>query len=138
MSSARASQEMRQGRLTGAWGPKGFSVCAVGLGTFEMVKRAFNGWLFVGVGLLSQTIKQMQQRMLELKKTLQKELVSDPSPRRWLCGAPQGPRFLMVRPSSPRTADLWEVRCWLVGQWPCHLECASGKGLCDPWHKPFL
>lgn len=42
------------------------------------VKSAFNEWLFAGGGALSQTIKQMQQRMLELKKTLQKELVSAP------------------------------------------------------------
>ena len=33
---------------------------------------------FLGGGGLSQTIKQMQQRMLELRKTLQKELVSAP------------------------------------------------------------
>lgn len=33
---------------------------------------------FCGGGALPQTIKQMQQRMLELKKTLQKELVSVP------------------------------------------------------------
>lgn len=42
----------------------------------KMVKCAFTEWLLSGVGDLSQAIKQMQQRMLELKKTLQKELVS--------------------------------------------------------------
>ena len=32
-------------------GTHGVSVCAVVLGTLEMVERAFNGWLSVGVGL---------------------------------------------------------------------------------------
>lgn len=48
-----------------------------------MVTCADNCWLF-RVGLY-QTIKQMQQRMLELKKTLQRELVSaEPSPTLFL------------------------------------------------------
>lgn len=101
------------------------------------LKHAFNGWLFVGVGLLSQTIKQMQQRMLELKKTLQKELVSDPSPRRWLCGAPQGPRFLMVRPPppGPQISGKSDVGWWDSG--PVTLNALLERGS-DPWHKPFL
>lgn len=44
--------------------------------SLKMVKCAFTERLLSGVGDLSQAIKQMQQRMLELKKTLQKELVS--------------------------------------------------------------
>lgn len=32
-------------------GTHGVSVCAVVLGTLEMVECAFNGWLSVGVGL---------------------------------------------------------------------------------------
>ena len=39
------------GASDGCMRAQGFSVCAVVLGTLEMVKRAFNGWLFVGVGL---------------------------------------------------------------------------------------
>ena len=52
--------------------------CSLVLGTLKMVECACNRWLFAGGRGLSQTIKQMQQRMLELKKTLQKELVSSP------------------------------------------------------------
>lgn len=43
---------------------------------------------------------------------------------------PEGAPFL------PGTTDLWEARCGLAGQWSCQLDRASGKWLCEPWHKP--
>lgn len=69
---------------------------------------------------MSQTIKQMQQRMLELKKTLQKELVSAPL----LPSGPTWDPFHLMMLSFPQliARGPWEVRCWLVGQWPCQLE----------------
>lgn len=49
--AVQAPQETKQGLLTGVWGPKGLSVCSMVLCTLKMVKRAFNEWPFVGVGL---------------------------------------------------------------------------------------
>lgn len=85
-------------------------------------------------GALPQTIKQMQQRMLELKKTLQKELVSGPLLPAAHALLPLCSSCLMTLPPQGTARGLWEVR--LVGQWPCHLERAPGKWLCDPRHEP--
>lgn len=41
--TAQASQETRQGLLTGVWGPKRVSVCPVALCSLKMVRCTFNG-----------------------------------------------------------------------------------------------
>lgn len=71
-----------------------------------------NEWLLAGVGALLQTIKQMQQRMLELKKTLQKELVSAPLLPA-ACALPGSPPLL------PDNASLPPIDC--KGSLGCHM-----------------
>lgn len=49
----------------------------------------------------------------------------------WLRGPPEVPCYLMMLPFPQLSAGLWEVRGWPVGHWPCQLERASEKWLCD-------
>ncbi|EPQ17216.1 Golgin subfamily A member 1 [Myotis brandtii] len=76
----------------------------------KMVKCAFTEWLLSGVGDLSQAIKQMQQRMLELKKTLQKELKIRPDNELFEVREKPGPEMPNMAPSVTNNADLPDAR----------------------------
>ncbi|KAK1334147.1 hypothetical protein QTO34_005147 [Cnephaeus nilssonii] len=76
----------------------------------KIMKCAFTEWLLAGVGDLSQAIKQMQQRMLELKKTLQKELKIRPDNELFEVREKPGPEMPNMAPSVTNNADLPDAR----------------------------
>lgn len=58
----------------------------------------------------NKTIKQMQQRMLELRKTLQKELKIRPDNELFEVREKPGPEMPNMAPSVTNTADLTDAR----------------------------
>ncbi|KAM8801220.1 golgin subfamily A member 1 isoform 1-T2 [Rhynchonycteris naso] len=81
-------------------------VGAVDLGQLQKEKQDLEQQLLEK----NKTIKQMQQRMLELKKTLQKELKIRPDNELFEVREKPGPEMLNVSPSLLNNADLTDAR----------------------------
>ncbi|XP_008576859.1 PREDICTED: golgin subfamily A member 1 isoform X1 [Galeopterus variegatus] len=93
-------------QLPAAEGTPNGEVGAMGLGQLQKEKQDLEQQL----AEKNKTIKQMQQRMLELKKTLQKELKIRPDNELFEVREKPGPEILNMAPSVTNHADLTEAR----------------------------
>ncbi|XP_062938173.1 golgin subfamily A member 1 [Cynocephalus volans] len=93
-------------QLPAAEGTPNGEVGAMGLGQLQKEKQDLEQQL----AEKNKTIKQMQQRMLELRKTLQKELKIRPDNELFEVREKPGPEMLNMAPSVTNHADLTEAR----------------------------
>ncbi|VFV30944.1 golgin subfamily a member 1 [Lynx pardinus] len=103
--ASRATQDPAY-QLPAAEGIPNGEVGAVDLGQLQKEKQDLEQQLVEK----NKTIKQMQQRMLELKKTLQKELKIRPDSELFEVREKPGPEMPNMAPSVTNNADLTDAR----------------------------
>ncbi|XP_042819256.1 golgin subfamily A member 1 isoform X1 [Panthera tigris] len=104
-AASRATQDPAY-QLPAAEGIPNGEVGAVDLGQLQKEKQDLEQQLVEK----NKTIKQMQQRMLELKKTLQKELKIRPDSELFEVREKPGPEMPNMAPSVTNNADLTDAR----------------------------
>ncbi|XP_003995913.2 golgin subfamily A member 1 [Felis catus] len=104
-AASRATQDPAY-QLPAAEGIPNGEVGAVELGQLQKEKQDLEQQLVEK----NKTIKQMQQRMLELKKTLQKELKIRPDSELFEVREKPGPEMPNMAPSVTNNADLTDAR----------------------------
>ncbi|XP_019276702.2 golgin subfamily A member 1 isoform X1 [Panthera pardus] len=104
-AASRATQDPGY-QLPAAEGIPNGEVGAVDLGQLQKEKQDLEQQLVEK----NKTIKQMQQRMLELKKTLQKELKIRPDSELFEVREKPGPEMPNMAPSVTNNADLTDAR----------------------------
>ncbi|XP_026890898.1 golgin subfamily A member 1 [Acinonyx jubatus] len=104
-AASRATQDPTY-QLPAAEGIPNGEVGAVDLGQLQKEKQDLEQQLVEK----NKTIKQMQQRMLELKKTLQKELKIRPDSELFEVREKPGPEMPNMAPSVTNNADLTDAR----------------------------
>ncbi|ELK07193.1 Golgin subfamily A member 1 [Pteropus alecto] len=105
LAASRAMQDSTF-RLTATEGIPNGEVGATDLGRLQEEKQDLERQLLEK----NKTIKQMQQRMLELRKTLQKELKIRPDSELFEVREKPGPEMANMAPSVPNNTDLTDAR----------------------------